>query len=293
MTWDPAAPGSQPNAGPTWAQPVPGPDPGWHAHTGITPPVEAPTLHAPHPPVFVEDDRRQSGEAQASAPAHPAHKGGRHAQRDPRSGMGGFLKELPFLLVIGFGIVVLAKAFVVQAFYIPSGSMEDTLHVNDRVLVNRQSYLFGEPQRGDVIVFRNWDDVGQDVLAPSVWQYVGRSLREGIGLGSGGKQDLIKRVIGLPGDTVEVRDSRAVVNGATMDEPYVLVDGPDPLANMPPQVVPEGHYFVLGDHRNNSADSRAGGVRFVDEDVVVGRAFLRAWPFDRVGGLGGPPIPAR
>lgn len=284
MTWGPAPPGSQPNADPTWSAPVSGAEPGWHANVGVTPPPEAPTLHAPPDPTHAEHGRQPQG--------HARSKGGRHAQRDPRSGMGGFLRELPFLLVIGFGIVVLAKAFVVQAFYIPSGSMEDTLHVNDRVLVNRQSYLFGEPQRGDVVVFRNWDDVGQDVPPSSVWQYVGRSLREGIGFGSGGKQDLIKRVVGLPGDTVEVRDSHVIVNGVLQDEPYVFIDGPDPLANMAPQVVPDGHYFVLGDHRNNSADSRAGGVRFVDEDVIVGRAFLRVWPFDRIGGLGGPPTPA-
>lgn len=206
--------------------------------------------------------------------------------------MRGFLRELPFLLVLGFGIVVLAKAFLVQAFFIPSGSMQETLHVDDRVLVNRQSYLFGSPQRGDVVVFRNWDDVGQDVAVPSTLQYVGRSLREGIGLGSGGRQDLIKRVIGLPGDTVEVKGSRAMINGMALDEPYVFIDGPDPLANMPPQVVPEGHYLVLGDHRNNSADSRAGGIRFVDENAIVGRAFLRVWPLDRAGGLGGPPTTA-
>lgn len=206
--------------------------------------------------------------------------------------MRGFLRELPFLLVIGFGIVVLAKAFLIQAFFIPSGSMEETLHIDDRVLVNRQAYLFGNPQRGDVVVFRNWDDAGQEAPSPSVLRYLGRSLREGIGLGTGGKQDLIKRVVGVPGDTVEVRDSKVIVNGLRLEEPYVFIDGPDPLANMAPHVVPDGRYLVLGDHRNNSADSRAGGVRFVDEDMIVGRAFLRVWPLGRIGGLGGPPTDA-
>ncbi|MFN8104728.1 MAG: signal peptidase I [Acidimicrobiia bacterium] len=280
-------------ADPAWSATA-APQPGWHGSVGLTSPAS--TLAEQGLPTVVEPTDQHPD----AAPAH-AHergrgrarpKGGRHAQRDPRAGMGGFLRELPFLIIIGFGIVVLAKAFLVQAFYIPSGSMEETLHVNDRVLVNRQAYLFGGPQRGDVVVFRNWDDVGADVPPPSAIQYVGRSLREGIGLGSGGKQDLIKRVVGLPGDTVEVRDSRAVVNGLRLEEPYVFIDGPDPLANMPPEVVPEGHYLVLGDHRNNSADSRAGGVRFVDEDVIVGRAFLRIWPLGRVGGLGGPPTTA-
>lgn len=255
---------------------------------GVGPGVDTPTLYEPERPTVVAPGTHGRDRADERVRA----KGGRHAQRDPHTGVGGFLRELPFLLIIGFGIVVLAKAFVVQAFYIPSGSMEDTLHVNDRVLVSRQAYLFGRPQRGDVIVFRNWDDVGQDVPAPSALQYVGRSLREGIGLGSGGKQDLIKRVIGLPGDTVEVRDSKVIVNGMRLDEPYVFIDGVDALANMAPQQVPDGEYFVLGDHRNNSADSRAGGARFVDEDAIVGRAFLRVWPFGRVGGLGGPPTEA-
>lgn len=288
MSTDPAPPGSTPNVEGSWAAPATATQPGWGT-VGVADPTVAEGAGAYEPvPTVVDPDARRRDRAEARVRA----KGGRHAQRDPRSGMGGFLRELPFLLIIGFGIVVLAKAFVVQAFYIPSGSMENTLHVDDRVLVNRQSYLFGEPQRGDVIVFRNWDDVGEDMASPSVLEYVGRSLREGIGLGSGGKQDLIKRVVGVPGDTVEVRDSRAIVNGVRLDEPYVFIDGPDPLANMPPQQVPDGHYLVLGDHRNNSADSRAGGVRFVDEDAIVGRAFLRVWPLDRIGGLGGPPTEA-
>ena len=98
--------------------------------------------------------------------------------------------------------------------------------------------------------------------------------------------------LGVAGDTVEVKDSRAIVNGMRLDEPYVFLDGPDRLANMPPQVVPDGHYLVLGDHRNNSADSRDGGIRFVDENAIVGRAFLRIWPIGRIGGLGGPPTTA-
>ncbi len=201
-----------------------------------------------------------------------------------------FWKELPVLLALGLLVVVLLRAFVVQAFYIPSGSMEDSLQINDRVLVFRQAYLFGEPQRGDVIVFRNWDDVGEDVPSPSVGQYIWQSLKEGVGLGRGdGQQDLIKRVIAVPGDTVEVKDSRVFINGEELIEPYILVDGPDALADFGPVVVPKGKYFVLGDHRNNSNDSRRveDGL-FVDEDAIVGKAFIRIWPFSRIGGLDAP-----
>jgi len=271
----------QPPSAWTVPQPVANPAPPYPAPPGVSGPtvVSEPTVAVP------------AGDTFADRAAPGPSKRGRHAE-DRRAGWGGFLRELPILLIVGFGIVVLVKSFLIQAFYIPSGSMERTLLVNDRVLVNRQSYLFGEPQRGDVIVFRSWDDVGQDVASPSAWEYVTRSLREGIGLGpSGTKQDLIKRVIGLPGDTVEVRNSHAIVNGIPLDEPYVYLDGPDPLANFGPRVVPEGHYFMLGDHRNNSADSRAGGGRFTDEDAIVGRAFLRIWPPGRIGGLGDPPTP--
>ncbi len=206
-------------------------------------------------------------------------------RRDRRAERRSFLKELPFLVLLGFGIVVLVKAFLLQAFYIPSGSMEKTLLINDRVLVFRQSYLFNGPRRGDVIVFRNWDDTGADTPSPSVLTYVGRSLKDGIGLGSRGRgEDLIKRVIGLPGETVEVKGSIAYVDGRKLKEPYVWVDGPDMQANFGPLVVPKGHYFVMGDHRNNSSDSRAHFP--IDRDAIVGKAFVRIWPPSRIGGLG-------
>lgn len=227
----------------------------------VTPTSAAPTL-----------DAGGAKPAKKAKPAKPAKKA------------VSFWVELPFLLLTGFAIVVLVKGFLVRPFYIPSGSMEKTLGINDRVLVNRQAYWNGGPSRGDVIVFRDPKMVGTETPSPSTWAYVTESLREGIGLGSGKGVDLIKRVIGLPGDTVEVRDSRAYVNGDPLDEPYVFLDGPDNLANMAPKVVPEGHYFVMGDHRNNSADSRTGFL--VDENAIVGKAFVRIWPLKHLGGLG-------
>ncbi len=206
-------------------------------------------------------------------------------------GLWGFLRELLVLLLIGFIVVVFVRSFLVLAFYIPSGSMEKTLEINDRVLVNKQSYLFGDPQRGNIVVFRNWYDVGADVPGQSIGEYVVNAFREGLGLTEEGHQDLIKRVIGLPGETVQVKNSRVYINGRLLDEPDVYINGRDPLANFGPAKVPKGKYFVLGDHRNDSGDSRRvpGGL-FVDKDAIVGRAFLRIWPFDRFGSLGKPPV---
>jgi len=231
------------------------------------------------------DDDKSGGDGDVAAEDGSASSPERRRAREQKQ-PPSFWKELPVLLLAGFLIVVVVKGFLIRPFYIPSGSMEGTLEINDRVLVNRQAYLFGGPSRGDVIVFRNWDTVGDDVPAQSFGTYLVESLREGVGLGSGKGVDLIKRVVALPGETIEVRDSHAYVNGERLDEPYIYLNGPDSLANMPPRVVPEGKYFVMGDHRNNSADSRRGF--FVDEDLIVGKAFLRIWPFNRIGGLGAP-----
>ena len=173
-------------------------------------------------------------------------------------------------VIVGALVVALVvKTFLFQAFYIPSESMEPTLEKGDRVLVNKLSYDAHDVNRGDVIVFELSDDeVGVD-----------------------GIRDLIKRVIGLPGDTIETRDGAVYVNDRRLNEPYLdegtLTGDPTVGSNpsIPRQVVPDEHVFVLGDNRDNSADSRypnRGPIPIAD---IVGRAFVLVWPPSDVGAL--------
>lgn len=182
-----------------------------------------------------------------------------------RTTRGGFPRLILTALVFAF----LLRSFVVQAFYIPSESMVPTLDVGDRVLVEKVSYRFGEPERGDVIVFRNPVASRESSFGDAV-----RTFLEGFGIGTSRKDlDLIKRVVGLPGETVEVRAGVVHINGAPLPESYGVPDG----RTVAPVVVPDGQYWMLGDNRANSRDSRFG-LGTVPEDAVVGRAFLVLWP---------------
>jgi len=165
------------------------------------------------------------------------------------------LVEWAVILVGALLVAFVVKTFLLQAFYIPSGSMETTLMINDRVLVNKLSYDLHDVHRGDIVVFRS--PPGED--QPEV-------------------KDLIKRVIGLPGETVESRDGRILINGRTLEEPYIregIITGP-----MEPSTVPTGRIWVMGDNRPNSKDSRFFGA--IDQDLIVGRAFVRVWPISSI-----------
>ena len=166
-------------------------------------------------------------------------------------------------------VALLIKTFLLQAFYIPSGSMEPTLALGDRVLVNKLSYHLHDINRGDVIVFRKPPGEPGDI------------------------DDLIKRVVATEGETVEFRDGNAYIDGLLLEEPYLNVDmptnakGPIPNCENTPEstrcVVGEGRVFVLGDNRESSRDSRFFGP--IENDSVVGRAFLKVWPLGDVGFL--------
>jgi signal peptidase I len=206
-----------------------------------------------------------------------------------------FLREFPILVVVALGLALLIKSFVVQAFYIPSESMEDTLLVNDRVLVNKLVYHTRDIERGDIVVFSGVDSWDPEVPYQEPSNPIAKAFHW-VGTAFGvvpGDKDYIKRVIGVPGDTVKCCDAkgRVTVNGAPLDEPY-LYPGDVPSDQPFEVTVPEGRLWVMGDHRSVSYDSRrhtgdpGGGTIPMDE--VVGRAFVIVWPFDRAKIL---PIP--
>jgi signal peptidase I len=163
------------------------------------------------------------------------------------------------LLVVGALVIALViKTFLFQAFYIPSASMDPTLKVHDRVLVNKLSYHLHPVHRGDIIVFK----------APAL------ERTEQI-------KDLVKRVVGLPGDVMQARNGQVYINDRLLREPY-LPKGTT-TDNLPRTVIPPGHYFMMGDNRAASSDSRVFGP--IPRSTIIGRAFVKMWPFNRLGFL--------
>jgi signal peptidase I len=166
--------------------------------------------------------------------------------------------EWGILIISALAIALLIKTFLFQAFYIPSESMVPTLEKNDRVLVNKLSYQMHDVHRGDIVVFKAPPGVDPDV------------------------KDLVKRVIGLPGETIEARrDGRVYIDGEPLDEKW-LPAGVRTEPGFEPTVVPPDSYYVLGDNRQNSKDSRYFPDHFINKKDIVGRVFLRIWPLNRI-----------
>lgn len=212
------------------------------------------------------------------------------------SGKGGasFLKELPFLILVALGLALLIKAFLVQAFFIPSGSMEHTLEIGDRVLVNKLVYDFRDIHRGEIVVFKGPPSWAPEVAVSMPTNPVQRFFRTvggWFGFAPPGEKDFIKRVIGVAGDRVACCDSngRVTVNGHPLTEPYLLEDNHEPFG---PVTVPKGRLWVMGDHRGASADSRAhigdAAHGTIPTNNVIGRAFVKVWPVSDVGLLSVP-----
>lgn len=178
------------------------------------------------------------------------------------------------MVLLALTVAFLLRSFVVQVFWIPSSSMVPTLQVDDRMAVEKLSYLVRDPARGDVVVFRP-EPSARPVDRP-LWRRVARVGVQFVGLVPLDASDLVKRVAGLPGETVEIRDGLLVVDGVAYAEGY-LASGAG--ADYGPVVVPAGHYLMLGDNRANSSDSR-GRLGFVPEERLVGRAFAVIWPLE-------------
>ncbi|MEU0518664.1 signal peptidase I [Streptosporangium sp. NPDC006007] len=210
-------------------------------------------------------------------------KGGRDKKK------GSFWKELPVLIVVALVLAFVIKTFVIQAFYIPSESMENTLLTNDRVLVNKLVYHVRGIERGDVVVFSGVDSWDGEVKLQEPSNPVAAFFRW-VGTAFGvvpGEKDYIKRVIGVPGDTVRCCDAqgRITVNGVPLDERAYLHPNDEPARDPFEVKVPPGRLWVMGDHRSVSLDSRShlgdpgGGT--IPVDKVIGRAFVIVWPFSR------------
>jgi len=192
---------------------------------------------------------------------------------DKDKGPLGFLRELPILIVVAFVLALLIKTFLVQAFYIPSESMVPTLAVGDRVLVNKVVYHLHPPRRGDILVFAEPHPGPEDER--SAWESFTHWLTDGLGVTQDPTKDYIKRVVALPGETIEVREGQVYVDGRPLNEPYLSPI--EDVSSFPPHTIPEGMLFVMGDNRTNSQDSRSllGDIPL---DKVVGKAFVVIWP---------------
>ncbi|HSJ29356.1 MAG TPA: signal peptidase I [Acidimicrobiia bacterium] len=191
-----------------------------------------------------------------------------------------FLSELPFLLLAALVVAVLIKTFLIQPFYIPSGSMIPTLLVDDRVLVSKVSYLWSDPERGDVIVFENPYAPELDESFP---ESVVRVTLEALGIRTSASDDLIKRVIGLGGETIEIVGGQLLIDGVPLDEPYLQVGSA--MGNFGPRALAPDELFMMGDNRNESSDGRVFGP--IPADDVIGKAVLRIWPLSRIGTIDG------
>lgn len=179
-------------------------------------------------------------------------------QAKKRRSLAGFLLELVIIVVVALGLAYVITTFAVQPYEIPSGSMEETIDIGDRVFSEKISYRFGEPKQGEIVTFK-------DVTNPS--------------------KVLIKRVIAVGGQTVDLQDGKVVVDGVVLDEPYTN-GKPSLELNSKitfPYVVPSDHIWVMGDNRTNSSDSREFGA--IPVANLTGHAFFRYWPIDRIGAL--------
>jgi signal peptidase I len=228
--------------------------------------VDEPVIGLEDGPTELEGHRPQDsepGEGQPEAGSAPSQRSWRH---NP-------LVELVLILAVAFGLAYVIQAYVVRPYKIPSASMEPTLEVGDMVLVNRFIYHFENPHRGDIIVFHP-PGVGDEAVKGDTTE---------------ASVNYIKRVVGLPGETVQILHGQVLicqrphVGCYVLHEPYLDQAENQDTGNFGPYVVPQGDYFVMGDNRDDSLDSRFWGP--VPRRNIIGEAFLIYWPLDRLGFL--------
>jgi len=227
------------------------------------------------------DEREQLGDSTGPPPAPPGvEPPPYHKEDEKQPGLLAVLRETVVLVALAVLLAVVFKTFLVAAFYIPSGSMESTLNISDRVLVEKVSYRFGDIEHGDVVVFVH-DEPGGVSPGPSnpVAGFFS-SLGQAIGVVPPSDRDFIKRVVGVPGDRINC-DGELIRNGQKVTEPYL--DPDTTTEGCKATTVGPGELYVMGDNRDNSQDSRVFGP--IQESDVVGRAFVRIWPLNHTGWL--------
>jgi signal peptidase I len=231
-----------------------------------------------------------------------------HRHRLSKRKKGSFWRELPILVLTALVLTFLIQTFLARVYVIPSASMEPTLHgcpscTNDRVLVDKLTYRFRDPEPGDVVVFRGTDSWGSEFVSQRSGNAVVRGLQQAgslIGLAPPDERDFVKRVIAVSGQTVQCCDkqNRVMVDGAALTEPYAVFIGHEPQEEFGPVTVPQGNLWMMGDNRNNSADSRRHvadqRMGTVPVSNVIGKARLIVLPLSRWQGISDPdPQPAK
>jgi signal peptidase I len=204
---------------------------------------------------------------------------------------GSLLREFPVLLIVALAVSIVIKTFLVQFFYIPSGSMENTLQINDRVAVNKVPFIGKSIKRGDVVVFRDPDNWLPEPYVGDQNEFIAKIKDGFVAVGvlpNPAKQYLVKRVIGVAGDKVECcsKDKKLMINGIEIDEPYIFAGNTASDTNFN-VTVPAGKVWVMGDHRGASADSR-----FHQDDInngmvptakITGKVVGIIWPIKNLG----------
>jgi signal peptidase I len=201
----------------------------------------------------------------------------------PTTGRGAFV-ELVVIVALAIGLALLIQAFIVKPYQIPSGSMEPTLDIGQRVLVDRVSYHFGDPEIGDIVVFHPPEGAvsgNHQCGVPNA-----NEKQEACPRPDHQESDtnFIKRIVAGPGDTLSIKDGHPVVNGVEAKEPFIRPCGGGPSCTMPKTItIPPNDYFMMGDNRGSSDDSRFWGP--VPRSWIIGEAFFTYWPPDRIGFL--------